>query len=143
MSAKECALKIILRRRQSGKQIYEKLLEKGFEENEAEEAVSYYKEKGYIDDKDYARRFTSDAIKIKGHGKSRIIRDLKTKGISDEDIEEVLSDAFFELAPIMLKKFPACESIKEKNKIINHFLRKGFSFGEINDALRENYPQEF
>ena len=48
MSAKECALKIILRRRQSGKQIYDTLLEKGFEEDEAAEAVSYYKEKGYI-----------------------------------------------------------------------------------------------
>ncbi len=143
MDAREYALKIILRRRQSGKQIFDKLLEKGFEEDEAEEAVSYYKEKGYIDDKDYARRFTSDAIKLKGYGKSRIIRDLKTRGISDEDIEEALFDAFFDLAPIMLKKFPVCESIKDKNKIINHFLRRGFSFSEINDALRENYTQEY
>ena len=74
MKAREEALKILLRKRQSGKQILDKLLAKGFEESQAQEAVSYYKEMGYIDDGDFAKRFAADAIKLKGHGRSRIIR---------------------------------------------------------------------
>ncbi len=141
MEAKDEALKILLRKRHSGRQIFEKLLEKGFESGDAEEAVEYYREKGYIDDADYARRFAADAVKIKGFGRARIERDLRQRGIGQCDIDNALSGVQFDVASQMIKKFPACTSLKEKNKIINHFLRKGFSLSEIHDAFGEIYEE--
>ena len=139
MSAREEALKIILTKRRTAKQVYEKLLLKEYSEDEAAEAVEYYKEKGYIDEKDFAGRYARDAANIKGRGAARIRCELKMRGISDEDADEALKDIEFDVASLMIKKFPICRDIKEKQKIINHFLRRGFSFGEINDAFKENY----
>jgi len=143
MNAKDEALKILLSKKRTAKQITEKLIEKGFNADEAEEAVEYFKEKGYIDESDYARRYVHDAVKIKGHGRMRILRDLKMRGISDEDAQAALDGAEFDVAELMLKKFSACNSLKEKNRIINHFLRKGFSVSEITEAFNQNYKQEF
>lgn len=141
MNAKDAALKIILTKRRSGKEVFDKLLEKEFSEEESREAVEYFKEKGYIDDGDYARRFTSDAVNLKGYGKKRIEIELKRRGVCEEDIYAALSDAEFDILPLMRKKFSSCESIKDKNKIVNHFLRRGFSFSEICDAINEIYGE--
>ncbi len=141
MNAKDAALNIILSKRRSGKEVFEKLSDKGYSEEESREAVEYFKEKGYINEGDYARRYTSDAVKIKGFGKKRIEMELKRRGISDEDIAAALDEAEFNILPLMQKKFPTCETLKEKNKIINHFLRRGFSFSEISDAISEIYGE--
>ena len=139
MSAREEALKIILTKKRTAKQVYEKLLKKEYDEREAAEAVAYYMEKGYIDERDYALRYSRDAANLKGHGSMRIREDLKARGVSDEDIDAAISDIEFDILPLMKKKFPTCESIKEKQKIVNYFLRRGFTFSEINDAFKENY----
>jgi len=139
MSAKEEALKIILTKKRTAKQVYEKLLKKEYDEREASEAVAYYIENGYIDEFDYALRYSRDAANLKGYGKVRIKADLKARGVSDEDIDAAVSDIEFDVLPLMKKKFPTCESLKEKQKIINHFLRRGFTFSEINEAFKENY----
>ena len=143
MTAKDEALKILLSKKRTAKQITDKLIEKGYSAEEAEEATEYFKEKGYIDEGDYARRYVHDAVLIKGHGRARIVRDLKMRGVSDADIEEALENAEYNLAEKMAKKFPECAGIKEKNRIFNHFLRKGFSAGEIAEAFNEIYKQEF
>lgn len=139
MSAREEALKIILTKKRTAKQVYEMLLKKEYDEREAAEAVAYYMEKGYIDERDYALRFSKDAANLKGHGSMRIRADLKARGVSDEDIDAAISNIEFDILPLMKKKFPTCESIKEKQKIVNYFLRRGFTFSEINDAFKENY----
>lgn len=141
MNAKDAALKIILTKRRSGREVFEKLLEKEFSEEESLEAVEYFKEKGYIDDGDYARRYTVDAINLKGFGKKRIALELKRRGVCDEDIDAALQNAEVDILPLMRKKFTSCESDKDKNKIINHFLRRGFSFSEITDAIKEVFGE--
>ena len=139
MSAREEALKIILTKKRTAKQVYEKLILKEYSEEEAKEAVEYYKEKGYIDERDFAGRYARDAAKIKGWGAGRIKCELKMRGISEEDAEEALNDIEFDVTSLMKKKFPVCGDLKEKQKIINHFLRRGFSFREVSDAFKENY----
>ncbi len=133
------ALRLALGKRRTKKQIVEKLIGKGFEPDEAEEAAEYYREAGYIDHRDYARRFAHDAASIKGYGPDRIRRDLRERGVEDEYTEEALSEIEFDLKSIMQKKFKECEDTKTMNKIINCFLRRGFSFDEIKNAIREVY----
>ncbi|MBO4897984.1 MAG: regulatory protein RecX [Clostridia bacterium] len=133
------ALRLALGKRRTKKQIVEKLIAKGFEPDAAEEAAEYYKDAGYIDHRDFARRFAHDAANIKGYGPDRIRRDLRERGVEDEYIEEALNDIEFDIKPIMQKKFKECEDTKTMNKIINCFLRRGFSFDEIKNAIREVY----
>lgn len=133
------ALRLALSKRRTKKQIVEKLISKGFEADEAEDAAEYYREAGYIDHRDFARRFANDSANIKGYGPDRIRRDLRERGVEEEFIEEALSGIEFDIKPIMQKKFKECEDQKTMNKIINCFMRRGFSFDEIKNAIREVY----
>ncbi len=134
------ALKIILAKRRTKKEVYEALLKKGYEEHDAQNAVEYYEEREYLDDADYARRYTHDAAYIGGKGKNRIEHELLEKGICEEYIFKALSGIEFNVKEKMQKKFGEGEiDYKSFEKIKNHFLRKGFTYSEINEAASELY----
>ena len=136
------ALRLSLQKRRTKKQIVEKLIGKGFSPEESEDAAEYYMEAGYIDHRDYARRFANDAANIKGYGPDRIRRDLKERGVEAEYIDDALEDLEFDLAYLMQKKFKECKDTKTMNKIINCFLRRGFPFDEIKSAIKSVYLGE-
>ena len=136
------ALRLSLQKRRTKKQIVDKLLGKGFSAEESEDAAEYYMEAGYIDHRDYARRFANDAASIKGYGPGRIRRELKERGVEDEYIDNALSDIIFDLKSLMQKKFKECKDAKTKNRIINCFLRRGFTFDEIKSAIKTVYSGE-
>ena len=137
--AKSEALKLTLIKRRTAKQISARLAEKGFPEGVISEAVDYYIELGYIDDRDYAHRYTHDAIENKGFGEFRIRKELALKGVSEDIIDECLDGCTYDLKGLMMKKFPKCEDKKDLQKVLNHFLRKGFSHDEISSTIRELY----
>jgi len=138
------ALKIILRKRRTQKEVVDRLVKTGFELSEAEEAANYYRENGYIDHADYAKRFSRDAAKVKGYGAERIKMALKQKGIEENFIEEALEEIEFNIIDKMIKKCGEGGSItyKTAQKIRNHFITKGYSFDEINEAIKTLYTIE-
>lgn len=135
------ALRLALLKRRTKKEVVEKLIDKGFESSLAEEAADYYMEAGYIDHRDYAKRYTHDSVKIKGYGKERIKLELKRKGIEDEIIDAALSDIEFDLESLMKKRFPSCSDEKQMNKIFNFYYRRGFTPEEIKNASKNLYSE--
>ncbi len=134
------ALKIILAKRRTKKEVYLLLLKKGYEEQDAQNAVEYYEEREYIDDADYARRYAHDAAKIGGKGRNRIERELLEKGVLEEYIFKAFEEIEFDVKEKMHKKFgEGTIDLKTCEKIKNHFLRKGFTYEEINRAVSELY----
>lgn len=136
------ALTLALRKKRTKKQVVTKLIEKGFDAVSAEEAANYYQEIGYIDHRDYARRYTHDAVKIKGFGKLRIKIELQAKGIEDDIIDEFIEEAVFDIEGLMKKRFPSCLDRKEMQKIINYYFRRGFTTDEIRKATKNLYSVE-
>ena len=143
--AHSAAMRLISIKRRTKKEAFDLLVKKGYSEEEALEAAEYYSENGYIDDRDYARRYALDAYNIGGKGPKRIERELLEKGVANEDIYAALSNIEFDLTAQMQKKFANADisDLKQKQKIINHFLYKGFDTGAIFKSMDTLFGDDF
>lgn len=136
------ALKLIEIRDRTRKEMTDKLTQKGYDEDTVEKELAFLSEYSYIDDNRYATRFTNDAISLKKWGKGRIRAELLHKGIAREIVDVVLEEAFSNLDEdrlytIMEKRFKNSDlsNIKERTRIFNYYLRRGYSPDEIKGAI--------
>ena len=148
---KDCAFYYINKRRHTKKELIDKLVKKEYDLSVAKEVADYLEELKYIDDKDYARRFILDAVKIKKHGLVRIKNDLSIKGVSrlivDEVINDLEIDTYSVLKDLIESKVNNMDLNDEKqlNKLYGFLLRRGFKYADINDCIieyrnkKENY----
>lgn len=139
--AKKRAMHLIEKQDRSRKNISDKLKE-GLYPNEAIEiALEYLESYGYIDEyrmaENYIRYYQSS------RSKSRIIRDLKNKGIVDSVIEASIEnnyegDETSLIETILSKKHynPHEASYEDKAKMYRFLAYRGFSIDSINKALR-------
>lgn len=70
-------------------EVEKKLKEKGYEPDEIAEALEKLKELGFVDDKAFGRRYAEFAL-AKGRGLYRIKNELRKKGISSFDVEDIM-----------------------------------------------------
>ncbi len=118
-------------------QLRQKLERDGYTTDVVEEAVSYVKSFGYINDENYARIY----IDSRKNGKSRkeIFANLLQKGIDREVVDRVFEecyegeDARKAIAQILKKKHydPETADRKETQKILGYLSRKGFGYEDI------------
>lgn len=134
--------KLIEFRDRTEKELRGKLLEKGYDENTIEDEIAFLKDYGYINDARYAQRFVSDAVNLKKWGKIRIRTELLRKGVQGEIVDNAIEDAFCEesdnrLFDMMQKRFKDSDfgNIKERNRIFNFYMRRGFTPDEIKGAM--------
>lgn len=142
INSRDYCLKLITVKDRTQKEIRTKLKEKNFDENIIEEEIEFLLNYGYINDKRYAEHFTGDAINIKKWGKSRIRMELLRKGIDRDIIDNAIEKAFEEadderLFMEMEKRFSGADfsNMKERTRIFNFYLRRGFSPEEIKGAM--------
>ena len=118
-------------------------LKDGFYPEEAvENAISYCKEKHYIDDRDYAERYVS--IKSDTLSVCMIKRKLMEKGISREIISEVLEDSDITEADtvrrLIQRKYGDISGYddEQKQKLIRRLLSRGFGYDSIKKAVERD-----
>lgn len=141
--AKYAAFLYLGRRSLTYKQMVDKLQKKEYSEETIKEVMEYLEELNYINDSEYTRRYVADAVNLKKHGKHRIKQDLRLKGISPHIVDEI----FEELEPDtneVLRNLVEIKSKnmdinipKEKNRLINFLIRRGFSYDDIFHVLNE------
>jgi len=85
-------LDIILFKKNSKKQLREKLLNKGFPEDVTDEAIVRLEEAGYINDRKYAESYFRINSTDKYKTKYQMKQELTRKGIDSDVIEEVLNN---------------------------------------------------
>lgn len=144
ISIRDYALYLIEFKDRTEKELRDKLKEKGYEENSIEDEIEFLKNYGYIDDKRYAEHFISDAINLKKWGRIRIRTELQRKGVDREITDNAIEDAFAELSDDrvlsqMQSRFKNSDfsNIKERTRIFNFFMRRGFSPDEIKGAMNK------
>lgn len=144
ISIRDYALYLIEFKDRTEKELRDKFKEKGYDENDIEDEIEFLKNYGYINDKRYAEHFTHDAINIKKWGKMRICTELLRKGVDRETIDNTIEDAFFEVEDDfvlthMQTRFKNSDfrNIKERTRIFNFFMRRGFSPDEIKGAMNK------
>ena len=144
ISIRDYALKLIEFKDRTEKEIRQKLHEKGYDENSIEDEIEFLKNYGYINDSRYAEHFTHDAINIKKWGKGRIRAELLRKGVDREIIDSVIEESFEEVDDdrvfsLMKTRFANSDfsNIKERTRIFNFYMRRGFSPDEIKGAMNK------
>lgn len=93
-------------------------------------------EKGYIDDKKFAKFWVENRNLSKGASKRKIISELRAKGVGQNDIEQALAGSARndqdELEKIIAKKRKRYD---DEQKFIAYLARQGFSYDDIKKAL--------
>lgn len=106
-----------------------------------QEVVSRLESQNYINDQEFARYFVENHHQNKGISTKRLIQELKTKGISDENIEHAmfnsetgsfLRDEEAELEKMIKKQL---RKTSDRQKIIAYLARQGFSYDLIKSKL--------
>lgn len=106
-----------------------------------QEVVSRLESQNYINDQDFARYFIENRHQNKGISMKRLIQELKTKGISNEIIEQTLidndsgylvRDEEVEIEKMIKKQL---RKTSDRQKIIAYLARQGFSYDLIKAKL--------
>ena len=92
-----------------------------------------------INDINYAKIYIR-SVKNK-YGKVKIIANLRQKGVSDKDIDEVMQEFESDTDSIMAlaQKYMKNKEVNQDNisKLYRHLLSKGFDYDEVNSVVRE------
>ncbi len=125
------------------KELYDRLIRKKFDKNIAERVVTEYVAAGILDDREYAKLYVSEAVRISGKGMYRIKQELFKKGIAGSIIDDVMKDsdedtykALFEYVESH-RLLENIASRKELEKVQARLIRRGFSLSEIKKCVEE------
>jgi len=145
--AKDKALNFLGYRIRSIKEIEDKL-KNDFSAEVIEKVMEFLAEYNYIDDEKFSLSFIKDKMNLKKDGPNKIKSGLYEKGINREVIDKIFSYYDFgeeELISELLEKKStrnAKISDKEKSKLFNYLVRKGFSYDEIKTGINEFFSEE-
>lgn len=123
-------------------QLRQKLERDGYTEDVVEEAVSYVKSFGYVNDEIYASLFIESRKKKKS--RKEIFTLLLQKGVAREVIEEAFKgyddqeDVSAAIANILEKRHfdPERADWEETKKTVGYLMRKGFEYKDIRRVMK-------
>jgi regulatory protein len=139
LSADESAAIILARRQYSVSELSKKLEEKGYTEDEIASAVEKLKSGGFLDDESYALEVVS-YVSSRLLSRRAAMAELFKRGVDRETANSAVgrmpSDTDTAVLLIKRKFGPgAAESRESRAKIYTYLRGKGFSSGDISDAL--------
>lgn len=143
IKAQDTALHYIGYKMRTVQEIRRKLTEKEFPEDVTERVLLFLKKYGYADDREYCRKYIKETLRLKPKGSYAIKAELKQRGIAESLIAEALAeteldeagDALFWLRKKTKGVYPTEQ--KEKKRVYDFLLRKGYSYSVIAEALRQ------
>lgn len=142
--AKSYAFLLLKFRLRSVNEIYQRLKRK-FDEPAVLETVAFLKDKGFIDDKVFAKAWFESRLKRK-IGLNKIVKELKLKGIDKQIIDSLFesikqnydeTDIITAIAKEKLNKLKDVELVTAKRRVYGYLARRGFSPQVIIDVLNQ------
>ncbi len=137
-SAKAAAANMIGSRALSKKELTRRLVKKGNDEADAQAAADWLEDIGAVDDAEYAAALVRH-YGGKGYGPARVREELRRRGVDralwDQALEE-MPEAAKTLDQLIQKKCRGeLSDPREKKRVSDALLRRGFSWGEIKAAM--------
>ena len=144
IKAQDTALHYIGYKMRTVKEIRMKLAEKEFSEEVIEKVITFLEKYGYADDREYCRKYIREKLRMKPKSGYALKIELKQRGISSRVIDEVMAetevdeegDAFRWLERKSRGIWPPQDD-KQKKKLYDFLLRKGYSYDIIGEAFRQ------
>jgi regulatory protein len=142
----DCAIGLLARRDHGIAELERKLGARGFTASLVAEVIGRLTSAGYLDDRNFARKWAEWAVRNgKGYG-PRLSLELARRGVPKEIIAEVLTDIRAghdeeaTLANLAARKFAGFDfsaaSDRERRRVVNYLVRRGFSTSIILDYFR-------
>lgn len=138
-------LQLLGRRDYSSFEIRMKAVKKGYSSELADTVIKEFRQKNYLNDEKFARKFANDKMRLNRWGPEKIKAKLSEKGLEYKLIEKVLDRLSNDLelskicVDLVLKRrrhfIRESDDFKRKQKIAAYLQRKGFPFDSINRAL--------
>ncbi len=137
------AVDLLARRPHFELEIHHKLLERGFDVSDVEEALGRLRRIGYLDDDDCARQFVRSKLLRAPIGRRRLAAELSRRGANGGSIDRALADpeldADLDLARRAAARW-AARGGREKAALMRHLDRRGFSKSDILRVAEEQTP---
>ena len=134
------AANVLEYRHRSSRALYQRLLEKGAEEQDAAYAVARLQQMGFLNDGEYGKLLVRDLCR-RGYGPVRIRQYLKEKQLDGPDIDIAMED--YVLLPEKLEQYIQSKlrgqtpDRKALKRVADGLYRRGFDWSDIQRALRE------
>lgn len=144
--AKEAALHYLSYRARTRQEIRDTLREKGYGAEVIEDVLSTLERLGLIDDADFASRWIEERLRLKPRGRRLILQELRQKGISREEAEQAMEDAFGgvrerDLAVGVLRKrmarYRQLDRAQALRRMYSFLARRGFDMELARDVSQE------
>jgi len=136
----QMAANVLEYRHRSSRALYQRLLEKGAEEQDAAYAVSRLQQLGFLNDGEYGVILVRGLCR-RGYGPRRIRQYLREKLLDPPDIETAMEAYVFQperiQAYIESKLRGQSPDRKALKRVADGLFRRGFSWDEIQSALRD------
>ncbi len=135
----EASLRLLKFRPRSEQEIRMRLSRK-FPQELVEKTIASLREKGFLDDRFFARYWVENRKEFKPSGFKKLRYELRAKGIAPEIIREVLEGVDFEeeaykAALRKAQRWRNLDEIPFKKKMADFLARQGFSFDIIEEVL--------
>ena len=132
------ALEMLSRRPYSRRELKDKLLRRGTDEQSADECIAWLDEHGFLDDGEYAGAVARH-YSAKGYGAGRVKSELRRRGIERELADETLAELPENTEKIdayIARRLSDPKDRDSVRKIGAALFRRGYSWEEIRAALR-------
>ena len=144
--AKDSAYRLLSYRMRSEGEMRKRLKDKSFLKDEIDTTVSYLKKQNYLNDLEFARTFSQEKVRLKMIGPSLLRAELFKYHIKTILIDEVIDEVYkhndiYSLITKHLEKKKAVKGEllenKQKKKLSDYLIRKGFTWGQINEVYAD------
>lgn len=149
MSAKMRAVRIVAASNVSKDDLQQRLVRKGEDPQQAADAVAWMEELKLVDDRETAAQIVSRCA-AKGYGLARAKQALYEKRIPKEYWQEALEDypdQTEKIVDFLRTRLARNADERERKRAMDALLRRGHSYGEIRQALRQldfdEFPEEY
>ncbi|HVO75547.1 MAG TPA: regulatory protein RecX [Ignavibacteriaceae bacterium] len=142
---KQAAFRYLGKRIHSTGELRIKLKQKKYEPHLIDSVISELKKNNYLDDNEFASRFSEEKIRTKSWGRLKIESELRKRGIAGEIISEALENKFGgseidkakELAKKKLKSLNGrgLEENKIKEKLFSFLYSRGYDYETIRETV--------
>ena len=136
-AAKEKALEALARRPLSRREVTDRLDRKGVRKDVAEEAADWLERLGYVNDEEYAGQIARHYA-AKGYGPGRVREELAKRGVPRDHWDaalEQMPETGDAVDRFLRTKLHGDPDRKEKKRVADALLRRGFSWEEIRSAM--------
>lgn len=145
--AVKSAVRFIKYRLRSKKEVYDKLKRKGFSNQVIEEVISYLEKNSLLNDEEFAKLWVNERLFLKKLSVIKVKNELRTKGISEDVIDRVLSDIEVDevenATNFLFQKFSKVNKKSlDRDKLLRKLLSNGFSYRTSEKAVN-NFFEKF